>query len=160
MIHESSDVKAVAIGQGTTIWQFCVVMESAVIGLDCNIGAHCFIENGVIVGDRVTIKNGVSLFEGIILEDDVFIGPNVTFTNDRFPKSNRGTNETELKFPISRICKGASIGGGATILPGITIGENALIGAGAVVTGDVPPNQIYFGVPAKHHRALTTNENF
>jgi acetyltransferase-like isoleucine patch superfamily enzyme len=124
-IHALSDVHATEIGGGTKIWQFCVVLPRARIGRDCNICAHVFIENDVIIGDRVTVKCGVQLWDGMIVEDDVFLGPNVTFTNDNIPVSRN--KNAELRS--TRICKGASIGGGATILPGITIGQGALVGA-------------------------------
>ena len=144
-VHQSSDVASISIGLRTTIWQFCVVLPGARIGQSCNICSHVFIENDVVVGDRVTIKSGVQLWDGIELEDDVFVGPNVTFTNDRFPRSG-SKDFVRLK---TRVCKGASIGGGATILPGITIGEAALIGAGSVVVSDVPPHAIVYGNPAR-----------
>lgn len=134
MIHKLSDVQSVNIGENTNIWQFCVVLPGARIGNDCNIASHCFIENDVIVGDRVTIKCGVQLWDGMRVEDDVFIGPNAAFCNDRYPKS-RNRN---FKLEGIRICKGASIGANATILPGVTIGSGAMIGAGATVTKDVP----------------------
>lgn len=144
MIHPLSDVQSPHIGDGTRIWQFCVVMPGAKIGGDCNIGSHVFIENDVIVGDRVTIKNGVQIWDGVRVGDEVFIGPNVTFTNDSFPRSRQRLNE----YPITTVATGASIGGNATILPGITIGKRAMIGAGAVVTRDVPENAIVKGNPA------------
>lgn len=141
MIHSSADIQSKSIGTNTNIWQNCVVLPKAKIGEDCNICAFCFIENNVVIGDRVTLKCGVYLWDGITIEDDVFIGPNATFCNDRYPKS-RNKNATLEKTTIK---KGASIGANATILPGITIGENAMIAAGAVVTKDVPPNTTYFG---------------
>lgn len=144
-IHSSADVQSNAIGAGTNIWQFVVVLPEAKIGQDCNICAQVFIENKVTVGDRVTIKNGVQLWDGIHIEDDVFIGPNVTFTNDKQPRS-KVHPEAYLETTIRA---GASIGGGATILPGITVGEHAMIGAGAVVTRSVPPNAIVIGNPAR-----------
>ena len=151
-IHPTSEVYSGAIGSGTTIWQFCVILEGAVIGRDCNICAHSFIESKVVIGDRVTIKNGVYVFDNITLEDEVFIGPNVTFTNDLFPRSKRGADKVELEFPQTYIRRGASIGGGATILPGVTIGERALVAAGAVVVDDVNDGAIVKGVPARFYR--------
>ena len=145
MIHPLSDVKSNNIGANTNIWQFCVVLTKAVIGNDCNICSHCFIEGGAIIGDRVTIKNGVYVWDGIHIEEDVFVGPNVTFTNDRNPQS-KNKNFTLEK---TTIMKGASIGGNATILPGICIGENAVVGAGSVVTKDVLANTTVKGNPAK-----------
>lgn len=139
MIHPLSDVQTKNIGEDTNIWQFSVILKGAVIGKNCNICSHCFIENDVKIGDNVTIKNSVSLYDGITIEDDVFIGPNAAFCNDRYPKSKNKNFKLE---PIL-IKKGASIGANATILPGVTIGENALIAAGAVVTKDINSNVIY-----------------
>lgn len=144
-IHPMSDVQSEHIGVGTSIWQFCVVLTQAQIGSDCNICSHCLIENDVIVGDRVTVKCGVQLWDGLRIEDDVFIGPNVTFTNDRLPRSKQYPDE----FPQTIIRKGASIGANATILPGIEIGAGAMIGAGAVVTKSVAPNVSVVGNPAR-----------
>ncbi len=141
MIHMMSDVLSTNIGEGTNIWQFCVVLKDAKIGKNCNICSHCFIENNVTIGDNVTIKNGVSLYDGIVIENDVFIGPNVAFCNDRYPKSKNKNFKLE---PIL-IKRGASIGANATILPGVTIGENTLIGAGAIVTKDVAAGKIVKG---------------
>ncbi|WP_104717979.1 acyltransferase [Helicobacter trogontum] len=136
MIHPLSDVQSQNVGKGTKIWQFCVVLPNAVIGENCNICSHCFIENDVRIGNNVTIKSGVQIWDGICIEDNVFIGPNVSFTNDKYPKSKQYPS----KFLKTMIKRGASIGAGAVILPGITIGENALIGAGTVVTKDVGNN--------------------
>lgn len=133
MIHPLSDVQSKNIGDGTNIWQFCVVLEGAKIGKNCNICSNCFIENDVVIGNNVTVKNGVSLYDGMRIEDNVFIGPNATFCNDKYPKSKNKNFKLE---PII-IKKGASIGANATILPGVTIGENALIAAGTVVTKDI-----------------------
>lgn len=143
-IHELSDVQSNNIGRNTNIWQFCVVLPDARIGEDCNICAHCFIENDVVVGDRVTIKCGVQLWDGLRIEDDVFIGPNVTFTNDKYPRSK----QYQDRVLPTVVKKGASIGANATILPGITIGEGAVVAGGAVVTHNVPENAIVKGVPA------------
>ena len=151
-IHSLSDVKSNSIGHNTTIWQFCVVLPGAIIGSDCNICSHCFIENDVKIGDRVTIKNGVFIFDSIEIEDDVFIGPNVTFTNDIYPRSHRGLEHKRMIYPKTTICEGASIGGGATILPGVKIGKLAIIGAGAVVAKDVNPGAIFYGEAAKFKR--------
>lgn len=138
-IHPLSDVQSNNIGQDTKIWQFCVVLEKAVIGKNCNICAHVLIENDVIIGDNVTVKSGVQLWDGIRIEDNVFIGPNVTFTNDLYPRSKKYPE----KFLQTIVKKGASIGANATIIPGITIGENAMIAAGSIVTKDVPANTLY-----------------
>ena len=141
MIHALSDVQSKNIGKDTNVWQFTVVLPGAVIGENCNICSHCFIENDVKVGNNVTVKCGVQLWDGIEIEDNVFIGPNVTFCNDKYPKSKN----KNFKLMKTTVKKGASIGANATILPGITIGENALIGAGAIVTKDVAPEQIVKG---------------
>ena len=148
MIHPLSDVQTKSIGAGTKIWQFTIVLPGAVIGQNCNISAHCFVENDVVIGSDVTIKGGVYLWDGIILEDGVFIGPNVTFTNDKFPRSKQyATYLAKLKQTVVK--NNASIGGGATILPGVIIGEYAMVGAGAVVTRTVPPKAIVAGNPAR-----------
>lgn len=144
-IHPSADVSTQAIGTNTRIWQYVVVLSGAVIGNDVNICSHCLVENDVTIGDRATIKSGVQLWDGIVIEEDVFIGPNVTFTNDKFPRSKIYPEQ----FLQTRIEKGASIGGGAVILPGITIGTGAMIGAGSVVTKSVPPYAIVVGSPAR-----------
>ena len=136
MIHALSDVQSKNIGKDTNIWQYCVVLPNAKIGDNCNICSHCFIENDVVIGNNVTVKNGVYLYDGITVEDDVFIGPNATFCNDRYPKSKN----KDFKLEPVVIKKGASIGANATILPGVTIGENALVGAGAIVTKNIDAN--------------------
>jgi len=143
--HPNSIVDTEHIGINTRIWAFVHILEKAIIGSDCNICDHVFIENDVIIGDRVTIKCGVQLWDGTRLENDVFVGPNVTFTNDRFPRSKHYPEA----FATTNVCTGASIGGGATLLPGITIGAYAMVGAGAVVTRDVPPKAIVVGNPAR-----------
>ena len=143
-IHPLSDVQSKSIGPRTRVWQFCVILENASIGSDCNINSHVFIENDVVIGDRVTIKCGVQIWDGIRISDDVCIGPNVTFTNDPFPRSRKPVHQ----YPITIIGQGASIGANATILPGILIGTSAMIGAGAVVTRNVPDNAIVKGNPA------------
>lgn len=145
MIHPLADVQSQNIGEGTYVWQFCVILKGAKIGNGCNINCQVFIENDVIIGNNVTIKPGVQVWDGVHLEDDVLIGPNVTFTNDLFPKSKN----KDFKLVKTLVKKGASIGANATILAGITIGENALIGAGSVVTKDIPDHEIWVGNPAK-----------
>ena len=145
IIHALSDVQSGIIGTGTRIWQFVVVLEGARIGKDCNICSHCLIENDVVLGDRVTVKSGVQLWDGLRVGDDVFIGPNVTFTNDKYPKSRNASFEVLS----TQIEAGASIGGGATILPGVLIGPGAVVGAGAVVTADVPAGTTVVGNPAR-----------
>jgi len=144
-VHPQAICESSFIGANTRIWAFAHVLPQAVIGGDCNICDSVFIENDVVVGDRVTIKCGVQLWDGIEIEDDVFVGPNVTFTNDKFPRSKIYPES----FAHTVIRKGASIGANATILPGITVGVNAMIGAAAVVTRSVPPNAIVIGNPAK-----------
>lgn len=143
-VHASSDVSSKNIGDGTSIWQFSIVLPNAVIGKNCNINCHVFIENEVEIGNNVTIKPGVQIWDGITIEDDVFIGPNATFTNDLFPRSKQYPE----KFSKTIIRKGASIGANATIMAGIEIGEFAMIGAGSVVTKDIPAYTIAYGNPA------------
>lgn len=150
MIHPLSDVQSSQIGVGTRVWQYVVILPGAVIGQDSNICSHCLIENDVKVGDRVTLKSGVQLWDGICLEDDVFIGPNVTFTNDPFPRSRQYPDH----FPRTVVKRGASIGANATILPGLTIGEGAMVGAGSVVTRDVPPRTLVVGNPARVQKEI------
>lgn len=144
-IHPLADVQSNQIGEGTTVWQFAIILPKAVVGKNCNINCHTFIENEVIIGDRVTIKSGVYIWDGIHIEDDVFIGPNATFVNDKYPRSKKYPE----KFQGTTIGKGASIGANATILGGIKIGEYAMIGAGSVVTKDINPFTLVYGNPAK-----------
>ena len=144
-IHSLSDVQSKNIGNGTRIWQYAVVLEQAVIGTNCNICAHTLIENDVLIGNNVTVKSGVYIWDGIIIEDDVFIGPCVAFANDKYPRSKQYPDT----FAKTIVKKGASIGANATILPSITLGENCMIGAGSVVTRDVPENAVVVGNPAK-----------
>lgn len=142
-IHPQSDVQSKRIGEGTRIWQYCVVLPEARIGAGCNICAHCLIENDVVIGDDVTIKSGVQIWDGVHIEDRVFIGPNVTFTNNPLPRSK------EYPSQVTRtvIRRGASIGANATILCGISLGEHCMVGAGAVVTRSVPAHAIVMGNP-------------
>lgn len=143
--HELAIVQSGKVGSGSRVWQFSVILPNATIGVDCNICSHCFIENDVVIGDRVTIKSGVQLWDGLRVGNDVFIGPNVSFANDKFPRSKR----IPEKFLETFIDDGASIGSGAVVLPGIHIGRNAMIAAGSVVTRSVPPNAIVIGNPAR-----------
>lgn len=144
-IHPLADVKARNIGADTRIWQFAVIMENAIIGTNCNINCHTFIENDVVLGNNVTVKSGVYLWDGISVEDNVFIGPNATFTNDKYPRSKKYPNS----FQKILLKEGCSIGANSTITGGLTIGEYAIIGAGSVVTKDVPPFALVYGNPAK-----------
>ena len=149
-IHPLADVKSLNIGKDTRIWQFSVIFENARIGENCNICAHSLIENDVVIGNNVTIKSGVFLWDGTRVEDDVFIGPNATFTNDVMPRSKIYPDV----FSGITLKKGASIGANATILPGITIGCKAMVGAGAVVTKDVPDYAVVAGNPATIKRYI------
>jgi len=144
-VHALSDVQSTAIGAGTRIWQFCVVLPGARIGRDCNLNAQVLVENDVVVGDRVTVKPGVQLWDGLRVEDDVFIGPNVTFSNDKYPRSKR----PPAVFARTVLRRGASLGANATVLCGIEIGAGAMIGAGSVVTKDVPAGELWVGNPAR-----------
>jgi UDP-2-acetamido-3-amino-2,3-dideoxy-glucuronate N-acetyltransferase len=144
-IHPQALCESVAIGAGTRVWAFAHILPGARIGADCNICDGVFIENDVLVGDRVTVKCGVQLWDGIEIEDDVFIGPNATFTNDKFPRSR----QPPPAFSRTLVRRGASIGANATILPGLEIGAGAAVGAGAVVTRTVPANAIVVGNPAR-----------
>jgi UDP-2-acetamido-3-amino-2,3-dideoxy-glucuronate N-acetyltransferase len=150
--HEQALVESSTIGEGTRVWAFAHILPRAVIGADCNICDNVFIENDVVVGDRVTVKCGVQLWDGLRVEDDVFIGPNATFTNDRFPRSRQHLQ----KYPETWIRQGASIGANATILPGLTIGQHAMVGAGAVVTRSVPPYSVVVGNPARIERYVSS----
>ena len=150
MIHPLADCMNANVPESTNIWQFCVVLPHAQIGENCNICSHCFIENDVVIGNNVTVKCGVQVWDGITLEDDVMVGSYVTFTNDMYPKSK---NE-DWKLLRTKVCKGASIGAGAVILPGLTIGEGAMIGAGSVVTKDVPAGELWIGNPARFMRKI------
>jgi UDP-2-acetamido-3-amino-2,3-dideoxy-glucuronate N-acetyltransferase len=142
--HALIDEGAV-IGPGTRVWAFAHVLSGAVIGADCNICDHTFIEGKVTLGDRVTVKCGVYLWDGVTVEDDVFIGPAAVFTNDRRPRSRRRPAE----FSQTLLCRGASVGAAAVLLPGIQIGRWAMVGAGAVVTRSVSDHALVLGNPAR-----------
>lgn len=144
MIHPLSDCQA-QVPESTNIWQFCVILPKAQIGENCNICSHCFIENDVHIGNNVTIKCGVQVWDGITIEDNVQVGANVSFTNDRYPRAKN----TNWKLERTLIKHGASIGAGSSILCGVTIGENALVGIGSVVTHDVPDGEVWGGNPAR-----------
>ena len=144
-IHPQSDVQTEVLGEGTRVWQYVVILPRARIGRNCNICSHCFLENDIELGDDVTVKPFVAICDGVTIEDGVFIGPHVSFTNDRHPKSKN----TGYRQERTRVCRGASIGAGARILAGVTIGEGAMVAAGSVVTRDVAPGAKVFGVPAR-----------
>lgn len=149
MIHPKSDCLSKNIGDNTNIWQNVVVLPNAIIGDNCNICANSLIENDVVIGNNVTVKCGVFLWDGITIEDNVQIGPNVTFTNDKYPRA-------KASFEVQHILikKNASVGAGSIILGGITIGENSMIGAGSLVTKSIPQNELWFGSPAKFIRKI------
>jgi UDP-2-acetamido-3-amino-2,3-dideoxy-glucuronate N-acetyltransferase len=155
LIHPLAFVEATEIGDGTRVWAFAQVMKGAIVGADCNIGGHAFIEGGALLGDRVTVKNQVMIWSGVTIEDDVFLGPGVIFTNDRRPRSPRMPEVAgryrapELWLGPTRVCRGASLGAGAIVLCDLTIGQFALVGAGAVVTRTVAPHALMVGNPAR-----------
>jgi len=154
-IHPAALCESDAVGDGTRIWAFAHVMAGARIGRDCNIGDQVFVEGGAVIGDRVTVKNGVMVWSGLTIEDDAFIGPGVIFTNDRNPRSPRcpdtaGRYASGANWLIpTRVHRGASLGAGAIIVCGVTIGAWAMVGAGAVVTRDVEPYRLVLGHPAR-----------
>lgn len=156
-IHPAALVESDDIGAGSRVWAFAHVMKGAQVGAKCNIGDHAFVESGAILGDRVTVKNGVMVWDGVALKDDVFVGPGAIFTNDRMPRSPRMDSkavQARYKEPagwLSRttVERGASIGAGAVIVAGLSIGEYAMVAAGAVVTRDVAPHTLVQGNPAK-----------
>lgn len=144
-IHNLAVCDSLSVGSNTKVWAFSHILPGAAIGTDCNICENVFIENLVTIGNRVTIKNGVQIWDGISIEDDVFIGPNVTFCNDKYPIS--GNQKFELLYTV--IKEGVSIGANATILPGLVLGKYCVVGAGSVVTKDIPPYSIVVGNPAR-----------
>ena len=144
-IHDKAIVETNEIGENTRIWAFANVQKGARIGANCNICDHCFVENNVVIGDNVTVKNGVSLWDGVVIEDYVFIGPNAVLTNDIYPRSK----VTHEEFDKTLIMGGATIGANATVVAGHNIGRYAFIGAGAVVTKNVPGFTIWLGNPAR-----------
>ena len=149
--HPTAEVQSNQIGEGTFIWQYCIVLKGAKIGKNCNINFNVFIENEVIIGDNVTIKSGVQLWDGLIVEDNVFIGPNATFTNDLIPRSKIYPD----LFNKTLIEEGASIGANATIIAGNKIGKYAMIGAGSVITKSIPPFTLWYGNPARKKGFIT-----
>jgi len=154
--HPTALVETMTIGRGTRIWAMTHILKNVSIGTGCNIGDHCFIESGVVIGNNVTIKNGNMIWEGVTLEDGVFVGPHVFFTNDRYPRSPRhGPAQTRYEthdwLIPTLVCEGASLGAGSVLLPGIIIGAYATIGAGAVVTRNVPSHALVIGNPARFH---------
>ena len=150
-IHPLSDCKSEHVGENTNIWQFCVIFKNARIGKNCNICANVLVEDDVIIGDNVTVKSGVQLWNGVRIEDNVFIGPNVTFTNEHFSRSKQYPDHFEQTI----IKKGASLGANCTVIAGNTVGENALIGAGSVVTKDIPANSVWYGNPIRQRGYIT-----
>lgn len=155
MIHALADVQTADIGEDTRVWQFVVILAGARIGAQCNICGNVLIEGDVVLGDRVTVKSGVQLWDGLRVADDVFIGPNATFANDMYPRSRQRPDQ----FLMTTLHQGASVGAGAVILPGIDIGARAIVGAGAVVTRSVPPNAIVVGNPARIVGYVDTNKD-
>ena len=145
LVHPQSICESTHVGEGTRIWAFAHVLPGARIGRDCNICDHVFVEDDVVIGDRVTVKCGVQLWNGVRLGDDVFVGPNATFTNDKKPRSK----QYQSVLPETTVKSGASLGANCTILPGVKIAGGVMVGAGAVVTHDVPPNAIVVGNPAR-----------
>lgn len=144
-IHEAALVETDAVGEGTRVWAFAHLAPGSTVGRECNVCDHTFVEEGVVVGDRVTVKSGIYLWTGVTCEDDVFLGPNVVFTNDLFPRSGRRPE----RYVPTLVRQGASLGANATILAGTTIGRYAMVGAGSVVTADVPDHALVVGNPAR-----------
>jgi UDP-2-acetamido-3-amino-2,3-dideoxy-glucuronate N-acetyltransferase len=146
-VHPSAVVDAgVELGSGTRVWHFCHVMAGALIGSDCMLGQNCFVASGVRLGNGVRVQNNVSLYQGVELEDDVFCGPSVVFTNVVRP---RAFVSRQQEYATTKVCRGATLGANCTVLPGVTVGAYAFIGAGAVVCHDVAPFALEVGVPAK-----------
>lgn len=147
---DNSHILSSRIGRYTRIWQYCVILEGAIIGSECNICSHVYIENDVRIGNRVTIKNASLIYDGVRIDDDVFIGPRVVFANDKYPRSKHHLES----YDITRVERFASIGAGSIILPGLCIGEGSIIGAGSIVTKSVSPNSVVAGNPAVHLRSI------
>ena len=147
-VHPQALCETDDIGSGTRVWAFAHVLSGSVIGADCNICDHCYVEGGARLGRNVTLKNAVAVWDGVTIEDDVFVGPNATFTNDLKPRAFLKKDASELESTLVR--RGATIGANATILCGVTIGEEAFVAAGAVVTRDVASHALVAGSPARH----------
>lgn len=150
MIHRLADCMNPNVPESTNVWQFCVIFPKCKIGEHCNICANVLIENDVVIGNYVTIKCGVQIWDGIELEDHVMVGANVSFTNDLYPRSHN----KNWKLMRTKVCKGASIGAGSVILPGLTIGEGSMVGAGSVLTKDIPAGELWIGNPARFYRKI------
>ncbi len=153
-VHPTAIIETDNVGAGTQIWAFTHVLLGASVGRNCNIGGHCFIESNAVVGDNVTIKNGTAIWEGVTIEDGAFVGPAVVFTNDLRPRSPRLAEAAQRYagrdwLVATTVCRGATLGAGAVIVAGVTIGDYALVAAGAVVTKDVEPHALVFGSPAR-----------
>jgi len=153
-IHPTADVQSKNIGEGTMVWQFAVILPGAIIGKNCNINCHTFIENDVQIGDNVTVKSGIFIWDAIRIEDNVFLGPNVVFTNDVRPRSKQ-----KADYPLTILKKGASIGANTTILAGVTIGKYAMTGIASVVTRNVPDHALVYGNPARIKGWVDENGN-
>lgn len=154
-VHPAALCESSDIGEGTRVWAFAHVMKGASVGSFCNLGDHAFVESGAVIGDRVTVKNGVLIWEGTVIEDDVFVGPGVIFSNDRYPRSPR-MEEAAPRYASKanwlegvRVKRGASLGAGSVLVPGVTVGEYAVVAAGCVVTRDVPPHAMVLGNPGR-----------
>jgi acetyltransferase-like isoleucine patch superfamily enzyme len=155
LIHPAAIVETDDVGSGTRVWAFTHVLPGASIGRECNIGGHCYVESGAVVGDRVTVKNGNAIWAGVTLEEGVFVGPGVVFTNDRQPRSPRlgvsgARYDGEAWLALTTVRRGATLAAGAIVLPGLTVGEFAFVAAGAVVTSDVAAHSLVVGTPARH----------
>ena len=146
-VHERALCESDDLGPRTRVWAFAHVMPGAKVGSDCNLCGHVFVEGGALIGDRVTVKNGVEVWDGVVLEDEVFVGPNATFTNDPYPRVAHPTSTEDWR--PTRVCRGATIGANATIVCGVTLGEDCFVAAGAVVTADALPHALVAGCPAR-----------
>lgn len=153
-IHELALVESDQVGDGTRVWPFAHLMTGCVVGAACNIGEHVFVESGVRVGDRVTVKNNVLLWDGVVVENDVFLGPNAVFTNDPNPRAP--FKKSRDRFVGTLVQEGASVGANSTIVCGVRIGRYAMVGAGSVVTRDVPDHALVYGNPARRHGWVCT----